>query len=395
MDDREHRELGSGRLPSVDAAGRLVAAYLEALAASEEGVAVHRPSALGLGPLDALLVALYLERQPERVTVIDLAAEATFGASSALCARSSNVRGVRIGRGAAATAWPSWRLALEQHLREPGAGASAPIGPIGGPGGGRRVALLHLGEVDRREADRRIDEALEQAGSGPLVALGLGGSGRCEGLAALLARGGGGRRAALFRELSGVVGASGLGLLAEDDEATSLTLERIDAFFAGNFDFLRLVEAHCRLAMAVSELDDRMRGELRAADPRAGVDASLLVRRYREAADDRDRLKGEGDRSRDEADRLRGEIDRLLHLVWVRDREGDDLRRLLDRAEADRDRAQSQLGELLGSGRYRIAERVARLRQDLAPDGTLRGRGYVRGRAALGGLARRIGRKAG
>lgn len=393
MDDRG---LGTSRLPTVDAAGRLVAAYLEALAASEES-SPARPGALGLGALDALLVALFLERQPGTVTVVDLAAEATRGASSALCARSANVRAVRIGRGASATAWPAWRLALEQHLREPGAGPSAPIGPIGGSEGGLRVALVHLGGVDRREADRRLDEGIEQAGPGPLLALGLGESGRCAGLAALLARGesAGGRRAALFRELAGVVGASGVGLLAADDEATAIALERIDAFFAGNFDFLRLVEAHCRLAMAVSELDDRARGELRAADPRAGVDASLLVRKYREAGDERDRLGADSDRHRDEADRLRGEVDRLLHLVWVRDREGDDLRRLLDRAESERDRAEGRLRELLESGRYRIAERVARLRQDLAPDGTLRGCGYHTGRAALGGLARRIGRKAG
>jgi hypothetical protein len=391
MDDRDLR---SERLPSVDAAGRQVSAYLEALAETE-GAPVDRASALGLGPLDALLAALYLERQPERVTIIDLAAEATRGASSVLCARSANVRGVRIGRGALARAWPSWRLVLEQHVRELGSNRTAPIGPVGGPGGGPRVVLAHLGDIDRATAEQRLDEAQEQSGAGSILVLGLGESGRCAGVAALLARGINGRRATLFRELAGVVGASGLGLLANDDEATAITLERINAFFTGNFDFLRLVEGHCRLAMAVAELDDRTRGELRAADPRAGVDASLLVKRYRDAVDERDRLRAESDRHRDDSERLRGEIDRVLHLVWLREREGDDLRRLLDRAKEDRHQAESRLGELLSSGRYRIAERVARLRQDLAPDGTLRGRSYHTSRAALVGLARRISRKAG
>ena len=352
-----------GLLPSIHAANRRLLVYAERLA--EAGLA----PAAALPGLDALLAALFLDRHAERFVVDDRAAPATAGATALLCALRPGAVAVRIPEGD-----EPWRPVLATFLGE--LGDSAPLGPPAGPAPRRRVALVHLGGRDRAVDDRSLDEAIGLGG--PVLVLGLGRTGSCPGIAAAL-RGAGGSphlRFTLFRELAPALSSSGLGLIAPagDDEAAS-ALERVAAEFVGNFDLLRLVEAHCRLAVAVAQLDDADREAVQPAGHRDGVDGERLVRRYQQVCRDRDR-------HRDEAERLRGEVEQLLGRVWESDELGRRLRDHLGAVDAERLGLATELGRVRASRAHRVADRAGQLR-------------VVYRREGLGGLVRRLSRKAG
>ena len=366
--------------PSIHAASSRVDDYLGWLSGS--GIPAPDPAAAGLGPIDALLIGLFLQYSPGRPSVIDLAAGATSGASAALCAQTVGVSAVRVVTEATSEgALPPWRLALEGYLRQLGPGASAPLEAIEPPDRigpkGRRVAIVALGGLDREQAGHRIDEAMERVPEGPILALGLGRFGRCGAVSALLDRAEGrpGHRALLFRELDDVL-SGGLALLAPEGPATYSVLSRISTFFASNFDFLRLVEAHCRTAVAVTQLDEPTRALLRPATARGGIEVDRLVALYRDARRDREQL--------------RANVADLLGRIWSQDQDAADLRRRLVESEADRIDAHVRLSALHESISRSLSTRA---RLALFPAGSVRERGYLKGRALIGGLRR--GRAAG
>ena len=377
MSDR-HAEGGVN--PSLHAASSRVDDYLGWLAGS--GITVPDAADAGLGPIDALLIGLFLEFHPGRSTVIDLAAASTSGASAALCVQGGGVSSVQVVTEATIDGTlPSWRLALEGYVRHLGPGASAPLEAIEPTDRivqkARRVALVALGGLDREEAGHRIDEALEQVPDGPLLGLGVGRFGYCGAVSALLERAEmrPGRRAVLFRELDHVLG-GGLALLAPEGPATDSVLARISTFFASNFDFLRLVEAHCRTAVAVTQLDEPTRSLLRPATARGGIEVNRLVALYRDACREREQL--------------RANVADLLGRIWSQDQEAADLRRRMAEIEADRVDAHARLGAVLDEVSGRLSTRA---RHALFPAGSIREWGYLKGRSLVGGLRR--GRAAG
>ncbi|QDV39607.1 hypothetical protein [Tautonia plasticadhaerens] len=288
------------------------AELLPSISSSYRRVAEHFDRAgdgPGIGPLDALLVSLYLDFRADRIAVADLASGATRGASTLLAATRRTVRLVRIPRDDDGSV-SGWRAALRDSIAE--LEAPCPVEPIvpGVPGSaspGRidcEVAIVHAGGLSRREFSDRLDEAGRIAGKGPVLVLGLGPTGRCDAVAELVSRSGDGgpSRLSLFRELGGILGESGVGVLADDPDAEATTLGRISAFFSGNFDFIRLVEGVCRAAVAASQLDESTRQKLVPGNSSGGIDMERALVLLAESGRERDAL--------------RRDVDLLLEQVW-------------------------------------------------------------------------------
>ena len=306
-----HRRSESELLPSVSAAHQRLSTYLDRLGASPGSPPVDGASTIG--PLDSLLISLYLCFRADRIAVLDLAAEPTQGASTLLAATHEGVRVVRVVRPNGVGAG-TWRETLTNHLEELGTGAFCPVETIAPISAGshrdapdRRpldVVFVHLGGRGRSEIAAQLDEALRLGRGGPVLILGLGATGHCPAIAELVERssGNGPHRTFLFRELNGVLGMSGIGLLTTDPRSEALTLERIEAFFTGNFDFLRLVEDACRTAVAATMLDEPTRLKLQPGSSRRGIESERVLRLLVEANQEREEL--------------RRNVDNLLEHVW-------------------------------------------------------------------------------
>lgn len=316
------RRSDSDLLPSISSSYRRLASLLER-AGDVQGPAI--------GPLDTLLLTLYLEFRADRIAVVDFASGATRGASTLLASTRRTVRLVRVAwdvEGPAPGGWP----AIEDALEDLEPGASCPVEPIVpgasglvGPASRQafELAIISAKGLVRSEFSDRIDEVKGIVRGGPVLVIGLGPTGRCPAVSELVSRSEGSEppRLILFRELAGILGESGVGLLADDPDAELTTLNRISAFFSGNFDFLRMVEGVCRAAAISSQLDEPTRQRIMPGNSQGGIDLEQAIR-----------LLSESNRERDV---FRAEVDHLLEHVWTLQQEQQGLLRAIEEA-ADR-----------------------------------------------------------
>lgn len=237
-----------------------VEAYRELLPAVDEPA---YDAAARLQPLDAYLIHLVVNLLPGRPTVVDLAAEATWGATTVLALTHPRVRAVRVPSAGAAS---RYRFALERYRAEcdpPPAAALEPLPALPGtpawaadrPG---HVFLICAEEETAGRLVETVRACLEADAEGLVVVLGLGGVGQCPAVQGLLEACGtdSARRFWLLRELGDCLLASRVGLVARRDHAlVEDVLQRVRQLYTGNFHFLNLVKKSCLAAIRAADVD--------------------------------------------------------------------------------------------------------------------------------------------
>src|SRR5262249_862124 len=98
-------------LPTIASAYAAVEEDLERLSETAEG---SSRAPVTIRPIDALLISLMAAYQPGHSHVIDLASEATCGASTVLCRTMSAARRVAVQRCSSG----GWRFVMTRYLRD-------------------------------------------------------------------------------------------------------------------------------------------------------------------------------------------------------------------------------------------------------------------------------------
>lgn len=278
---------------TVASCARPVEQYLRRL---DERPDAHRSerSALSLRPVDAFLLHQLAAMLPSPPDVIDLAADATGGASTALWAAHPAVREVWAPRRPGA---PGWRDRFDECTD----GAAAPLHldlpPLAGATDWKALAaampsrevLVLIGGNDGEEAAAVAAATLAQFPDATVAVMGVGRTGDDGALEALLRfrREHPGHRLRALRELSPFLADSDLAVIHRADRpAAPAALERVAQAFEGNFQFVNLVQAVATAASdgatAAGVGEDTGRRHARRASARpAEQDYEGLVERVR------------------------------------------------------------------------------------------------------------------
>jgi len=235
-----------------------IESYLDAVQTACGGPSDGDRGASALGAIDFFLLHRWIAQYVLRPRVIDLASEATLGASTLFFRGNPQVREVQVlppAERAAGT--PDWRPLLEaaaadrQVSSQPSCGflAASRVGEIGRcfRENELRPPLLVLLHVDEKESRQSLEGMLQELLSlqqDVVVAVcPVGRIGRCSVLASLIAYGASHEehRLAALREICPFTATSQLAILyrasnSNADEA----LERLGHWFEGNFQFLSL-----------------------------------------------------------------------------------------------------------------------------------------------------------
>ncbi len=400
-----------------------IEAYRDLLPAAEEPA--HDPAAR-LQPLDAYLIHLMLSMLPHRPTLVDLAADATWGTTTVLGLTHPHVRKVYIPEPGAvrdyrfileryrAECEPALPAALEPLPALPGTPEWAAVwGRLGKPRG--HVILLPAEGTACPLVDC-VRACLEADPDSLMVVLGLGTVGQCGAVQSLLGACGDGsdQRFWLLRELGDCLLSSQVGLVARRGQGVAEeVVRRLRQLYTTNFNFLTLVKKACLTAIQAADVD--------AAAVKAHHTGWLVENRevvaklessLKEAREEAAGLK----RSLDEAQQARMDAERRAqHDLQYARSEIVALREASQRAWHMHGRACAEMtamrqalwekDQLLASIRaslsYRLGQRVHRARLWLVPDGSRRFRCYRKVRRAagiwraegFGRLIRRLARK--
>ncbi len=396
--------------------------YRDLLPAAEEPA--YDPAAR-LQPLDAYLIHLVLGLLPGRPTLVDLAADATWGTTTVLGLTHPRVRKVLIPEPGTAH---DYRFILERYRAEsapapaleplpalPGTPAWAAAWGRVGKGRDHVFLLPAHAEPDGPVTDR-VRACLTADPDGLILILGLGPVGQCGAVQGLLGACGeeSGRRFWLLRELGDCLLSSQVGLVARREHGSAAeVMQRLRQMYTTNFSFLNLVKKACLAAIQTADVDG---AALKAHHTGWLVENREVVAKLeasvKEARDEAANLKqalaevqqaqrDTQQRAQKELQQTRGEIARLREEAqrgW----------RMHGRACAEMASMRQALWEkdqLLASIRagltYRLAQRVHRTRQWLIPDDSRRFRLYRKVRRAagiwraegLGRLVTRVARK--
>jgi hypothetical protein len=238
-----------------------VRAYLEGLEHGPDGTDPV------LCPLDGLLAALVLGEATEPCNAVDLAADATAGASTLLCLAHPAVRRVLIRRPGETAR--RWRFALAQHL--PGRAALAELSEVGDPVAEALAEagtpLVVLAPAAGAAAPAEVRRWLGRAPRTVVLLTGLEETGRgvVEAWAAAFGPASPGRFVAL-RELAPALVLSRLGVVAaRDNRAAAAALAAVGAAFA-RFGYLDLVRDACDGAIDKAAAEQAGGAVLAAAD---------------------------------------------------------------------------------------------------------------------------------
>lgn len=363
-------------LPTIHSVHQPIERYMELLAEVEPEPG---PPALAMKPLDELLIAQVLGLQAARVTVIDLAAAASRGASTALVAVQANVQTVleyRPTAGQHATTGRRFTLArFLQSQPAPTAPVESLTAELGSPDWHRtltemskRSPLVFLLEAENTGTAlvSQLAECLAAAPRALVLIVGVGAVGQDASLGPLLAFCGPSTEwnLRLLRDTSEVLASSQLAVVYGNSlrGAAEQTLERIQHLYTTNFPFLRLLNQTCQDAVQTAHL---ARHGAAAASyswlPEFGGKIGELEYALQQTRQELGQLRQEHERSRKEEENLRRE----------RDRYRQDAQRLRQESRRIQQALQEQLAQVQGSFSFRLASRV---RQRLAPEGSLRGR---------------------
>jgi hypothetical protein len=350
------------QLPSLSTVSGPIEQYYAAL---QEQRPLAASTATSLEALDAYLVHLFLNCHPETTTLLDLAAEATAGASSLLGLLHPRVKQVRALGGPLPGDRRAYRGVVEDFLFDKGQAlsclewlSSAELSGQRGTGGDI-VLFIEAGCADM---DAEVERCLNAVPSAVVLIFGLGAVGDCAAIDALLRRfpSGSPRRFTLWRESGEALSASRLGMVASrDNPAAKIALVRLKQLFTGNYSFLGLLRSATEQAIRSSSSD----GDVQQNGRGLFTDWNEEIKQLKQAAA-----------------AANAEIDRVRQAAA---------------AQAD------ELHALKGSIRCLVKELLRRLRRRLAPDQTRRHRLFqilrraaqIRRQDGLRGLMRRIVRR--
>jgi len=250
----------------------------------------------GPSAVDAFILAQVPEVYATAPVVVDLAADATGGATVALWASNPQVRHVLTPRGEPGDG--AWRDAFPEIAAEMGIPperfrlADAVGGPSRMPVGPPVLIHLAVAPDDAGAVGKRIAEVLAKYPESLVLLWPLGPTGASPSLEAALAACAADPkyRLELFRELSPFLATSRLGLIrpVRSSEADAV-LDRVRRAFGGNFQFLTLLRTVTDQAARLAVLE-QAGGEIRragAVPQRLDADAyGHLVERVRRVADE-------------------------------------------------------------------------------------------------------------
>jgi hypothetical protein len=269
-------------LPTITSVYAAVEDYLVYLADAGEGIPSAPP--VTVQPIDALLIALMAAYQPGRPHVVDLASEATCGASTVLCSTIPAVHSVAVAHSPPS----AWRFAMTRYLRD----LHQPLAEIleveDDVEALRAVAhpqtpLLVLA-APRADAVAVFGAAVERwlahSSRTLLLVLDVGETGVCPILAALSAGSSG--RLALLRERAPALAGSRLAVVGHHaDVVLEQVLFRIGRLFNDHFQYLEMVKRACLSALdRVPEDDPSLRvGEFGQHSEHTEPDSMRVLRR--------------------------------------------------------------------------------------------------------------------
>jgi hypothetical protein len=208
------------------------------------------PAVVDLRPLDALLLHLLAALQPAQGELLDLAADATGGASTVLGLTLPSVRHVVSPCAGTAEGWPA---AVDRYRKECDPPPAAEWVRAGGaPPAPARPRLVLAAWHDGEEPGDRFGRWFGNGSPPVVLVLGLGELGDCPGLTALAAACGADsdRRLVLPREWAPALAASRLGVVGpRGDAAFDETVFRARQFFADPFRHHDLLRRACANAL--------------------------------------------------------------------------------------------------------------------------------------------------
>jgi hypothetical protein len=258
----------------------------------ESAQALRLESSGSFEPLDAFLVHRLLDLIPGDPLVIDEAMGATGGASCLLGLNHPRVRSVWAVADRGSPQSASTLSALSRHLEQRGAG-TAPlevadrqdlaIKVADRPGA---VILMHAGPACAASLTEAVAWWLERRPDALILVLGLGRVGYCPAMASLmnLCTPESEMRFELLRELSEVLIASRLGLVARrDDPGLSEALERLRLAFSGNYRYIDLLRQANDAALSEAQIDDETLRKHHAFWPPLAAEIEGLRRIARDA----------------------------------------------------------------------------------------------------------------
>lgn len=356
-------------LPTIYRAYKPVEEYLDALArvgGDEAPVTV--------APVDALVINLLVTLCPDRPTLVDLAGDATHGASTVLCGTQSRASRVISRRRAERGDWQSFLTRFLDHYeanslappREVEFGdATLDLGPRDDVFPAVAPVLVFLA-ADGNPGDlaQRVRGWAERGPDVVVVVFGLGDTGACEHVGRLVAAfdADAAHRFVLPRERAAALHAGTLGLVySRGNDYLEHVLSRLAKLFTGNFSFLGLVKKACEDAVRAADVDNAIL-ESHPLGPAAGTRRRIAELEQALAA------AGEGCKNLqqtlaacDEELRKRG-----AQLECARQRTAE-----LEYALAV---AHRQAQEITGSLTFKATARFRKVRRLAAPDGSFRHR---------------------
>ena len=218
-------------------------------------------SVAALEPLDAYLAHLLVNVHPGEPSIVDLAAEATAGASTILGLLHPRQPHVRAIGGPPSSESHAYRNLVEAFLQRQEKDRSfLQWLPDGEPTAERRgeIDVIVFVTASKPGVDAVVERWLNHLPSAIVFVFGLGPVGDCAALDALMQRfpTSSTRRLTLLRESAEALSFSRLGVIAERDNAMAeAALWRLRQLFTSNYSFLGLLRSATETAIRASESD--------------------------------------------------------------------------------------------------------------------------------------------
>lgn len=218
-----------------------------------------------LQPLDAYLAHLLVMVHPGEPAILDLAAEATAGASALLGLLHPRQPHVRAVSGPLPGDRRAYRAVVEDFLQRQGKDlASLQWLSHAEPAAARHgeTDVLVFVAANSPTVDADVEHWLNILPCAIVLVLGLGPVGDCAALDALLQRfpTGSSRRLTLLRERGEALSTSGLSMVAQHDNAAAeAVLRRLKQLFTSNYGFLSLLRSATENAIRASGSDTAVR----------------------------------------------------------------------------------------------------------------------------------------
>jgi hypothetical protein len=215
-----------------------------------------------LEPLDAYLAHLLLTVHPGEPAILDLAAEATTGASTLLGLLHPRQPHVRAIGGPLPGDRRGYRSAVEEFVQRQGKALSSLEWLPHAEHRQGNTDIVVFVAANKPDIDAEVQRCLNQVPSAIVLVFSLGPVGDCVALDDLLKRfpTGSPHRLTLLRESGEALSASRLGMVSERaNETAEAALRRLKQFFTSNYSFLGLLRSASEKAIRASGSDTAVR----------------------------------------------------------------------------------------------------------------------------------------